>query len=90
MPNTEVKPLNAESTGLETVWEDRKLPVETIGPAQTCRAFCCLQLRNCRYESLQTLIFMAVECGQKPGHENTLVKKNEIHQEANHCRADIV
>ncbi len=29
-------------------------------------------------------------CGQKPGHENTIVKKNEIHQRANHCRADIV
>ena len=28
-------------------------------------------------------------CGQKPGHENTIVKKNEIHQRANHCRADI-
>lgn len=34
--------------------------------------------------------FQVGGCGQKPGHENTIVKKNEIHQRANHCRADIV
>ncbi len=32
MPNTEVKPLNAESTWLETAREDRKLPVRKSTP----------------------------------------------------------
>ena len=30
IPNTVVKHINAESTWLETVWEDRKLPVYMV------------------------------------------------------------
>ena len=40
IPNTVVKHINAESTWLETAWEDRKLPVtfldSSVGRAPDC------------------------------------------------------
>jgi hypothetical protein len=39
MPNTAVKPLYAESTRLETVREDRELPVRQNACIERCRRF---------------------------------------------------
>ena len=40
MPNTAVKPLYAESTRLETVREDRELPVRKIPHLMDAEFFC--------------------------------------------------
>ena len=44
MPNTAVKPLYAESTRLETVREDRELPVKKIPHLMDAEFFCQLSL----------------------------------------------
>ena len=43
MPNTAVKPLYAESTRLETVREDRELPVRKIPHLMDAEFFLCQQ-----------------------------------------------
>ena len=40
IPNTVVKHINAESTWLETAWEDRKLPVKKEDCLLTVLFFC--------------------------------------------------
>ena len=61
MPNTEVKPLNADGTWLVTTWESRKLPVtkRTHADHETACVFLCVyfvrfvgRLRDKDYESL--------------------------------------
>ena len=44
MPNTEVKPLNADGTWLVTTWESRKLPVtkRTHADHSTACVFLCV------------------------------------------------
>ena len=44
MPNTEVKPLNADGTWLVTTWESRKLPVtkRTHADHTTACVFLCV------------------------------------------------
>ena len=46
MPNTAVKPLYAESTRLETVREDRELPVKRERLHRKMQAFLCMSLVN--------------------------------------------
>ena len=45
-PNTAVKPLYAESTRLETVREDRELPVKRERLHRKMQAFLCMSLVN--------------------------------------------
>ena len=44
MPNTVVKPLYAESTRLETVREDRELPVKQKSTQRKLGAFSCMEV----------------------------------------------
>ena len=46
MPNTAVKPLYAESTRLETVREDRELPVKRERLHRKMQVFLCMSMVN--------------------------------------------